>query len=367
MKKVFFTLTAALSISALATLNAHACTDFRLTAKDGTVLVTRTLEFALDLKSQLRTSPRDRAFNMTAADGKPGLSWISKYGYLYLDSLGVDQASDGMNEAGLSFEALYLPGFTKYQTVPSGDDSKALPYIYVGDWILSNFRTVDQVREAISQIYVYQEKLPGMGDTVFPLHFAVYDASGRGIVIEYVDGQLHVYDNTLGVMTNSPTYDWHITNLKNYTQLKPTNPNPVVIDKITFSATGQGAGMVGLPGDISPPSRFVKMAVLKDVALPPQNATEELNLAEHIINNVDIPAGLVREPSNGQYTTESTQWVVFKDLTHKIFYYRTYHDLTLRSVDMSKLDFSKDAPRLKMSIASPGYVQDKTSEFLKSK
>src|SRR3990167_6702594 len=205
-----------------------------------------------------------------------------------------------------------------------------------------------------------------MGDTTFPLHFSVFDASGKGIVIEYIGGKLHIYDNKIGVMTNAPGYDWHITNLSNYTQLKPTNPKPEVIGNITFAATGQGAGMLGLPGDISPPSRFVKMAILKDVVLPAQNATEALNLAQHIINNVDIPAGLAREPSNGHYSNETTQWVVFKDLTHKIFYYRTYNNLTLHSVSMDQLNFSKNAPRLKMSISSPQYVKDMTGEFLKS-
>jgi len=365
MKKTFFALTAALSLSALVTINAHACTDFRLTAKDGTILVTRTLEFAMDLKSQLRTSTRDRKFTTLAPDGKPGLTWTARYGYLFLDGLNIDTVVDGMNEEGLSFEALYLPGLAQYQTVPTGDDANALSYMELGNWILSNFKTVDEVREALSHVYVYDAKIPGLGDTTFPLHFSVYDASGKGIVIEYIDGKLHIYDNKVGVMTNSPGYDWHITNLNNYTQLKPTNPNPVVTDKITFVATGQGGGMVGLPGDISPPSRFVKMAVLLDVVTPPKNASEELNLAEHIINNVDIPDGLAREPANGNYSNETTQWVVFKDLTHKIFYYRTYHDLTLHSVSMSQLDFSKNAPRLKMSISSPEYVINMTDEFLK--
>lgn len=344
-----------------------ACTSFRLTAKDGTILISRSMEFGMDMKSELRTSPRDRAFTTTAPDGKPGLSWTSKYGYLFLGSLGIDSASDGMNEAGLSFEALYLPGYAKYQTVPLNQASHALPYTSIGDWILGNFKTVDGVRNAITHLFLFANKVPALGDTIFPLHFSVYDATGKGIVIEYIDGKLHIHDNKIGVMTNSPGYGWHITNLNNYTQLKPTNPNPVVEDKITFVATGQGAGMVGLPGDVTPPSRFVKMAVLLDVVTPPQTGKDALNLAQHIINNVDIPMGLVREPSNGNYTSETTQWVVFKDLTHKVLYYRTYGDLSLHAVSMSKLDFSKNATRLRMPIISPEYVKDMTSEFLQQK
>src|SRR5687767_5573438 len=96
---------------------AGACTDFRLTAQDGTILIARSMEFALDLKSNLRSSPRNREFKALAPSGKTGFSWKAKYGYVYLDGLNVDMATDGMNEQGLSFEALYLPGLAEYQTL----------------------------------------------------------------------------------------------------------------------------------------------------------------------------------------------------------------------------------------------------------
>ncbi|MDR3490675.1 MAG: choloylglycine hydrolase family protein [Gammaproteobacteria bacterium] len=346
---------------------ALACTSFRLTAKDGTVLIARSMEYSLDLKTELRTSPRGRSFTSVAPDGKPGMNWKAKYGYVFLGALGVDATVDGMNEEGLSFEALYLPGLAKYQTSAPNQDSHVISYMNLGDWALSNFKTVDEVRNALASIYVVAEKIPGLGDMVFPLHFSMYDASGKGIVIEYIDGKLKIYDNKIGVMTNDPSYDWHLTNLNNYTQLKPTNPNPVIVNGITFVSTGQGGGMVGLPGDITPPSRFVKMSVLKDVVYPAADAKGVVNLAEHIINNVDIPVGLAREPSNGNYTTESTEWTVFKDLTNKVFYYHTYGDLSLHAVTLSKLNFSENAPRLRMPIASPEYVKDMTDEFMKQK
>lgn len=347
--------------------SSYACTDFRLTAKDGTVMITRSMEYAVDMQSNLRSSPRGRNFTTVAPNGKPGLSWKAKYGYVFLDAFKIDLSTDGMNEAGLSFEALYMPGFAKYQDVPAGQDSQALPYINIGDWVLSNFKTVDEVRQALTNIYVYQGKLPGHGDIVLPLHFSVFDATGKGIVIEYTSGKLHIYDNKIGVMTNSPEYSWHLSNLDNYVYLKPTNPVPVVANGETFSANGQGSGMIGLPGDISPPSRFVKISVLKNFSLPQDDAKHTLNLAEHIINNVDIPKGLVREPQSGRYLTETTEWVVFKDLTHRVFYYRTYEDTNLKSVDLSKVDFSENAPRLMMPIAGAGTVNDVTDMFLQAK
>lgn len=344
----------------------NACTDFRLTAKDGSILITRSMEFALDFKSNLRTSNRQRMFTTTAPDGKSTISWKANYGYVYLDGLGIDFVSDGMNEKGLSFEALYLPGLTDYQTIPADHYNQALPYFNMGDWILSNFENVDQVRTEIQKIYLYAEKVAAAPDMIFPLHFSVYDTSGKGIVIEYIGGKLNIYDNQIGVLTNSPGYDWHLINLNNYVHLTPQNPSPVQESGITFMATGQGFGMIGMPGDISPPSRFVKIATLLRVALPGTDIQSTLNLAEHIINNVDIPYGLVREPNKGNFTSEFTQWVVFKDLTHKVFYYRTYNDLSLRAVSLSQINFAENAPRLKMPIVQQRIIPDLTAQFSKS-
>lgn len=345
---------------------AFACTDFRLTAKDGTVLISRSLEFAVDLKSSLCTSNRGRVFTSKAPDGKPGLDWKAKYGYVFLNGMGVDAVVDGMNEKGLSFEALYFPGFAQYQFVPVGQQKQALPYMSLGDWVLGNFQTVAEVRDALKRVYVFEQQLPQTGTTIFPLHFSITDATGKSIVVEYVNGKLTVYDS-MGVMTNSPEYDWHTANLANYAHLRPENPSDVIVSGMTYAANGQGFGMIGLPGDISPPSRFVKTATLVAVSLPVNTADDVVNLAEHIMNNVDIPLGLAREPAKGNPTNETTEWVVFKDLTHKTFYYRTYADLTLRAVSLDKIDFSETAPRLKMSIASSPVIQDMTAQLQKSK
>jgi choloylglycine hydrolase len=345
--------------------SALACTDIRIKANDGSIVVARSMEFAVDLQSNLRTSTRGRAFTSQTADGKKGLSWKAKYGYVYLDGMQVDAVVDGMNEAGLSIEDLFFPNFAQYQTIPATHESQSLPYINFGDWVLGNFKSVDEVRAALPSIYVYAAKIQGQGDTIFPLHFSIFDANGKGIVVEFIKGKLVVYDN-VGVMTNSPSYDWHLLNLTNYVHLTPTNPAPIAVEGLNFGATGQGYGMVGMPGDVSPPSRFVKMAALLHVAIPATNAAEAINLAEHLINNVDIPFGLVREPQSDKYVNESTEWVVFKDLTHHIFYYRTYVNMALQSVDFSKLNFAENAPRLLMPIANKQQVNDLTDQFLKA-
>ncbi len=345
----------------------EACTDVRLISKDNTVLVARSMEFGLDLQSRLRSSPRGRVYTATALNNKPAMSWKANYGYLFVDGLGQNFTVDGMNEAGLSFEYLYLPGNTQYQTVPPGKEQQAIPYFYLGDWVLSQFKSVDEVKQALNNLYVYQQSLSVAGNVVFPLHAAIYDTSGKGIIVEFVQGRMQISDS-IGILTNSPLYDWQTVNLQNYLNLSPYNPKPIVADGMTYAATGQGAGMVGLPGDVSPPSRFVKMSFMAQTAYPAADAVGVLNLAQHLLNNVDIPFGLVRAVSNGKESSDSTQWVVFKDLTHKVFYYRTYNDMTIRAVAMNKIDFSPQAAALAMPLQQPAaYVMDVSAQFVAAK
>jgi choloylglycine hydrolase len=346
---------------------ALACTDFRIKARDNTLIVTRSMEFAYDMHSRLMTARRDQIFTNKTPSGKDGLSWHTKYGYVFLDGLDTGIALDGMNENGLAIEALYLPGETQYQNIPANKESRALAYFNFCHWILGNFKSIDEVKQALPTVYVYAQPLAQANNIIFPLHFSITDNTGAAIVIEFIGGQMQVHDNIIGVFTNSPTYDWHLSNLRNYVNLTPLTPQPVITDGLTFSATGQGAGMIGLPGDISPPSRFVKVAIMLKTILTPTDADHAINMAEHIINNVDIPLGFVRESQKMDISTnELTQWVVFKDLTHKMFYYRTYNDLTLHVVDLSKISFSAIAPALQMPIASAPYVIDMTSSFMNS-
>lgn len=354
-----------LSILVCTPLATNACTDFRLTAKDGTVLVTRSMEFGENVQSSLNTSVRGRVFSSTTPNNKPGLHWNAKYGYVYFNGFGMDVALDGMNEQGLTFEFLYLPGETQYQDLVAGQEGQTVPYVLFGDWVLSNFKTIDEVKEGLKQIVVVNQKIPQLGNATLPGHASIYDASGKGIVVEFYNNKINVFDS-MGVMTNSPKYDWQVTNLRNYINLTAENPKPIREGSLEFNVTGQGSGAIGLPGDASPPSRFVKTSFLLKNVFPVNNAPDLLNLAEHIINNVDLPAGFVRAMENGTMTTDTTQWVVFKDVTHKKLYYRTYNDMTLRGISFDRLDFSEKAARLKMPLVESPFVQDKTEALLKS-
>ena len=363
MKNYFISI--ASTIFLCSTFSTQACTDFKVTAKDGTVLMARSMEFGPQLQSNLRSSPRGRIYTTKTLDNKPGITWKSTYGYLYIDGFNIDVSFDGMNEAGLTFEYLYLPNETHYQTIPAGKEAQALPYSLLGDWVMSNFKTIDEVKKGLTSIYVTTQVIPELGDAVLEAHASIHDASGKGIVVEFYHNKINVYDS-MGVMTNSPKYDWHVTNLRNYVNLSATNPATIAQGSMSYAATGQGSGAVGLPGDASPPSRFVKIAFMLANAYPTETAKDAINLATHIINNVDLPAGYVRSVDGGKSVTDTTQWVVFKDMTHKMFYYRTYNDMTIRAIAMDQIDFSEHAPHLKMPLVMSPYVMSVTDKFLKS-
>lgn len=344
-----------------------ACTEFRLQAKDNTIMITRTMEYGPKLNSNIRSSNRDREFVLTTPNGKPAMSWKAKYGYVFMDGFDLDVAVDGVNERGLSFGALYLSGLTSYQVVPKNYNRKSLSYVHIGDWILSNFSTVAEVKAALQKIYVYGEPIPVLDHLIIPLHFSVYDNLGNGLVIEYINGQLNLHENKIGVLTNSPSYSWHLENLKNYSHLSPFNPEPFQLNGVMLFPDGFGFGMIGLPGDHTPPSRFVKTATILRFITVPMDADQTLNIASHIINNMDIPKGIIREKNTPDHLMGVTQWTVHKDLSHNILYFHTYEDLRLYSIDIKKLDFSKNASRLKMDLPTVQVIEDLTKRFVNSK
>ncbi len=343
---------ATLSATFMAAQPALACTDARIVAEDGSVLTARSMEFGVPLDSRLVIRPRGTRIESPAPTGGKGMSWSAQYGYAYLDGFNLDAVTDGLNEAGLGFGALYLPGETTYETVAPADHAKALSNLQFGAWVLSQFATADEVRAALPGVKVFGEPFAALGNTVVPLHFVIHDAKGRSIVLEWVDGKLNVHENTVGVVTNSPAYDWHMTNLRNFVNLTPVDPKPVRIGGITYAATGQGGGLAGLPGDPTPPARFVQTAAGLHLAVKPKSATDALVLGQKLMNRVDIPRGLSRDFSSGVRYDDITQWVVFRDHANRVYYYRTYTDMTLRALDLKKVDMSPGAPARRMPIAT---------------
>ena len=332
--------------------SAQACTGIRLIAADGTVVHARTLEFGLDLESNVIMVPRGYARVADTPDGKEGLKWKAKYASLGANGVGLPFIFDGLNEKGLAIGLFYFPTSAGYMPYKASDASKTIAPWEVGSWILENFATVEEVRENIGKVVVPEVVFKAWGFSP-PVHYVVQDASGKSIVIEYFGGKLNIFENPLGVITNSPTYDWHMTNLRNYVNFSMSNVAPVKLGSVTLQPTGQGSGMLGIPGDFTPPSRFVRAVAYSQSVLPSKTGDDAVLEAFHILNNFDIPKGAARDrekDSHGNIEADYTLWTSVNDLKRKRFYFRTYENSQIRMVDLTKMNLdAKDIVTIPMT------------------
>ena len=248
----------------LATTPSFACTGISLKSGDGAAIRGRTLEFGFPMQSNVLVVPAGKEFSGTLPDGGKGLTYTSRYAVVGANALGLTAILDGLNDQGLSVGLFYFPGYAGYTPVTAENASRAIAPQEFGLWALANFATVDEVREAVKDIVITPTPTPGLGSAkgaVAGAHFFIQDKSGKSLVVEPVDGTLKVHDAPLGVMTNAPTYDWHMTNLANYINLSVKDVQSAKVGPLTLQAFGSGSGLLGLPADFTPPSRFVRAVV----------------------------------------------------------------------------------------------------------
>jgi choloylglycine hydrolase len=333
----------------------QACTGLMLINKDGSLVAGRTVEFGLKLDASAALVPRGYAFTGRTPAGD-GLKYTAKYAAVGVYSFKDIKLMDGINEAGLVAGAFYLPTFASYATVTPENQSKGLAPAEFPNWLLTQFASVDEVRKAIQSgaAIITPAIEPGWGSTPPPFHYAVYDKTGASIVIEPIDGKLVIHDNPLGTITNSPNFDWHLTNLRNYITLNPNNVDKKKLGKLQLQALGAGNGMWGLPGDFSPPSRFVRAALFSANAIPSANAEEGINQIFHLLNNFDIPMGIARDNGADDHTEITTA----RDPQNLRYYFKSYSDQTIRMVDMKKLDLNaKEIKHFRVDESSQPIVE----------
>lgn len=344
------------ALSATSVQPIAACTGIRIKPKDGSIVVGRTLEFAADLESNVVVIPRAMEFIGTAPGDKPGVRWTMKYGSAGANAFGIPVIVDGLNEKGLAAAIFYFPGYAKYQKVTEADISKAIAPWELPTYLLGTCANVDEAAQAARSVLVGDVVQKNLGN-VPPCHYIISDAGGHCAVIEYVDGELKIHNNPLGVITNSPTFDWHVTNLRNYINLTVNNVPPVDIDGLKLTGLGQGSGMLGLPGDFTPPSRFVRAVAFSQSALPVATARDGVLQAFHILNQFDIPKGAARGMDNGKQISDYTLWTSVSDLTNRCYYFRTFDNSRIREVDLKQLDFGAAAVKT-ISMAGPEAIDD---------
>lgn len=321
-----------------------ACTGIRLTATNSTVVYGRTMEWgAFDMQSRVAIIPRGYSFTGLTPDGETGKKWKGKYGIVGIDMMGTNYLGDGMNETGLAVGLFYHPGFASYPSYEKDKADNSITAVDVTGFILSQYSTLDEVRQGMGEIRV----VPVVEDAIgIPIqgHWMVTSPQGESIVIEFTDGQMKIFDAPLGVITNAPSYDWHMINLRNYLNLSSTALPDKEIGDLDFSPLGGGSGMVGLPGDFTPPSRFVRAVAWTQSARPTQTSYETVYEIFRILDNFNVPLGAA-EDSDDPFATEgmrsATEWTTAWDLAERVLYYHTQHNRRVRKLRTRAIDFSK--------------------------
>lgn len=318
-------------------LSGFACTGISLFAKDEGYVQARTIEWGDSyLPSEYVIIPRNLEQISYTPTGINGLKFQSKYGVVGLAIIQKEFIAEGLNEVGLSAGLFYFPHYGKYPEYDPRQNNQTLSDLQFVSWILSQFSTIDEVIEATKQVRI--TSLDKQGSTV---HWRIGEASGRQVVLEFINGIPHFYENKIGVLTNAPDFPWHITNLNNYVNLFPGNAPTQKIGDITIFPFGAGSGFLGIPGDVTPPSRFIRIAFYKATAPQLETSEETIFQCFHILNNFDIPIGVEHALGKAPNIPSATQWTSAIDLTQKKLYYKTAYNGNIRCINLNNIDFEK--------------------------
>ncbi len=313
---------------------AMACTGISLKAADGSYVQSRTIEWAKGaLKSEYVIIPRGEDLQSYTPTGLNGLKFKSRYGVVGLAVVEKEFIAEGINEKGLSAGLFFFPTYGSYGEYNTANDANTLADLQVVQWILTQFSTIDEVRTAVEGVHIV-----GLEKTAV-VHWRIGEPSGNQVVMEIVGGRVNFYDNTVGVITNAPGFEWHLANLNNYVNLRPGSADNYKLGDVTLQPIGGSSAMLGLPGDFTPPSRFVRAAFFRNTA--PQRANGEATVLEsfHILNNFDVP--IAAENPQELTLPSATQWTSSIDLTNRKVYYKTAYNNSIRCIDLAKIDFDK--------------------------
>ncbi len=351
---------AAIMVAAYAA-QATACTGITLRAADGACVPARTIEWGgSDLNSRYVIVPRGHRQSSYVPGGvKQGMEFSAKYGYVGLAVEQDEFIAEGLNEAGLSAGLFYFPRYGGYEAYNEADRSTSIADLQLVPWILGSCRTVDDVKAAVAGAHVI-----AVDPRASTAHWRFTDASGRQVVLEITDGKAHFFESKLGVLTNSPGYEWQLTNLNNYVNLLPGTASQNQLDSLTLTSFGAGSGFLGLPGDVTPPSRFVRAAFYQASTPRAATATEAVRQCFQILNNFDIPVGI--ETARGERHADlpsATQWTSATDMKSGRIYYRTMRNSAIRCIDLRAIDFGK----VKYQVTPLDNVEEQPFEMIEVK
>lgn len=331
----------ALALSGALAPAAGACTRAIWQGASGQVITARSMDFAVDIPTDLWVLPRGIA--RTGETGSNTLRWTAKYGSVVASGFDIS-TTDGVNEAGLNANLLWL--------VPSeypefGPGSKpGLAISLWAQWALDNFATVAEAVAALKRepFTLVTDDLPGQPGRRTTVHLSLSDATGDSAIIEYVGGrQVIHHSRDYRIMTNEPVYEQQLT-LNAY-----------------WKAVG---GTAMLPGSSRAADRFVRASFYTDAL--PRDLSPDVALASMfgVIRNVSTPFGFVtpQSPNNS-----STIWRVVFDHARKLYFFDSTFAPNTIWVDLKTLNFAPGAPVMKLELGerqAHTHVGDVTARFV---
>lgn len=317
----------------------EACTGITLTTIDSTMVTARTIEWAAEpLNAMYVIVPRGQKQRSWLPDGTlKGKTFVAEYGYVGIAVENDAFIMEGINEAGLAAGLFYFPEYGEYMPYKEADKSMCVSDMQFVSWVLSTCTSIDEMLALMPTIRVV-----GIDPRASTVHWRVSEESGRQVVVEIVNQQVIVYENPLGVLTNSPELTWHLTNLNNYVNLVSGSIYQREIGSLDLRAFGGGSGLHGLPGDMTPSSRFVRAAFFQSTAPRLEKPEHTVVQAFHLLNNFDIPIGIQFTDSDLVPNMPSaTQLTIATDLKNRRLYYRTMYNSSIRCIDMHTIDFDR--------------------------
>ncbi len=303
-----------------------------ITYNNGDFYFGRNLDLDYSFNETVTITPRNYVFDL-----KNKTRFQNKYALIGMATVVNEYPlyAEAVNEAGLGMAGLNFPHHNMYPD-PKDGMINITPFEFI-PYVLGQAKTVKEARELLKDIWLdnipYSDKLP-----ITVLHFMIADKD-EAIVVEHTDNGLNIFDNPVGVMTNNPRFSYHLENLKNYMHLSAKNAVNRFTDKIDLVPNAEGMGAIGLPGDYSSASRFIKAAFGKLNSV--SNQDENSNVAQffHVLDSVAMVKGSV---ITGNDHLDITTYSCCCNATKGIYYYKTYDNLQISAVDMHKVDLDGD-------------------------
>ena len=314
------------------------CTSIVYENNNQDFFLARTMDFSIPLDGKPIFIPKNYSFY----EKQKEKNFTTQYDFIGAGKMVEEYMfADGVNEKGLSAASLYFSDDAVYSKSEHKNEVTLASHDVIA-WLLGNCESVKEVKDKLTQMLIIEEVSAIVGGVV-PLHWVVADKTGESVVIESVATGLHIYDNSVRVMTNSPSYPWHLTNLNQYAKLADTSSDKQSFKDFVAQGNGAGSGALGLPGDYTSISRFIRMAFVTEFAEKGNSSLESVNIISRMLAAVYIPKGIKRK-KNG--VIDYTQYMSFMDLSAKKYYINYYESNRFIEIELEKISKMYGEPKI---------------------